>query len=54
MDQASRLLVRSAAKLLIDAANHGDMLDEERSRVIAAYRRLILALGVERKKSEQK
>lgn len=44
MDRASRLLLRSALKMLIDVSNHGQLSDIEAKRVHAAYRRVLLAL----------
>lgn len=54
MDAASRLLIQSAVKLLIAATNGGTLTKEEDLRVHAAYRRLIIALNVERKKQNSK
>ncbi len=48
MDRATRMLVRAAAKLLIEAHNHGTLTEPEQKRVIAAYKRLIIALNAKK------
>jgi hypothetical protein len=52
MDNASRLLTRSAAKILAEVQNHGTLTTEEMARVHAAYRRLMIALKLDRKARE--
>lgn len=50
MDHATTMLLRSAAKLLIEAMNHGTLTEEELKRTHAAYRRLVLALRTQKTK----
>lgn len=47
MDLAARIIVRSAAKLLIEAANRCEMTKEENDRVAEATRKLMKALSAE-------
>lgn len=54
MDRASRMLVRSAAKLIIEAMNYGETTHDEHLRLRAAYRRLIIALDLEAKANKRK
>lgn len=54
MDRATGMLLRSAAKLLVEAMNYGTLTNEESVRVHAAYRRLIIALGIEQKLNRKK
>jgi len=54
VDHAARTLIRSAAKLLVEAMNGSTLTNEESLRVHASYRRLIIALGVEAKLSKTK
>jgi hypothetical protein len=53
MDSATRVLLRSALKLLVEAQNHGALTREEALRVHAAYRRLVIALNIEGKQPER-
>jgi hypothetical protein len=45
MSPLTKCLIRSAAKILIEAQNYGEMSGTQYKRVHAAYRRLMLALS---------